>query len=47
MNELEKVQKTFLWNNFTRKVNYETLCNDDYKAGRLKNVDIPNKVIAL
>ena len=30
----------------TPKINHETLCND-YKAGGLKNVDIPNKIIAL
>ena len=28
------------------KMKHETLCND-YKAGRLKNVDIANKIIAL
>ena len=39
VNELEKIQKTFLLKN-------STLCND-YKAGGLKNVDIPNKIIAL
>ena len=46
MNELEKVQKVFLWKNSTLKIKPETLC-DDYKAGGLKNVNIPNKVIAL
>ena len=46
MNELEKVQKAFLWKNSTPKIKPETLC-DDYKAGGLKNVNIPNKVIAL
>ena len=29
----------------TPKTKHETLCND-YKAGGLKNVDIPNKIIA-
>ena len=46
MNELEKIQKTFLWNNSTPKIKHETLCNY-YKAGGLKNVDIPNKIITL
>ena len=46
INELEKIQKAFLWKNSTPKIKHETLCND-YKAGGLKNVDIPNKIIAL
>ena len=46
MNELEKIQKAFLWKSSTPKINHETLCND-YKGGGLKNVDIPNKIIAL
>ena len=49
INELEKIQNTntaFLWKNSTTKIKHETLCND-YKAGGLKNVNIPNKIIAL
>ena len=46
INELEKIQEAFLWKKSTLKVKYETLCNN-YKAGGLKNVDIPNKIIAL
>ena len=46
INELEKIQKAFLWKNSTPKIKHETLCND-YKAGGLKNVDISNKIIAL
>ena len=46
VNELEKIQKAFLWNNSTSKIKHETLCNG-YEAGRLKNVDNPNKIIAL
>ena len=46
VNELEKIQKAFLWNNSTPKIKHETLCND-YKSGGLKNVDIPRKIIAL
>ena len=46
INELEKIQKAFLWKNSTSKIEHETLCND-YRAGGLKNVNIPNKIIAL
>ena len=46
INKLEKIQKAFLWKNSTPKIKHETLCND-YKAGGLKNVNIPNKIIAL
>ena len=41
-----KNTKDFFWNNSSPKIKHETLCND-YKAGGLKNVDIPNKIIAL
>ena len=44
VNKLEKRQKTFLCNNST-DIKHETLFND-YKAEGLKNVDIPNKIIA-
>ena len=40
---LKKIQKAFFWNNFSSKIKHETLCND-YKAGGLKNVDIPSKL---
>ena len=46
VNELKKIQKVFIRNNSSPKIKHETLCND-YKAGGLKNVDIPNNVIAL
>ena len=46
INELEKMQKAFLWKNSTPKTKHETLFNDD-KAGGLRNVDIPNKIKAL
>ena len=45
-NELKKIQNAFFWNNSSPKIKHETLCND-YKAGGLKNVDIPSKIIAL
>ena len=28
INELEKIQKAFLWKNSTPKIKHETLCND-------------------
>ena len=46
MNELERIQKAFLWNDSTPKIKHRILCND-YKAEGLKNVDISNKIIAL
>ena len=45
INEIKKIKTTFPWKNSTPKKKHETLCND-YKAGRLKSVDIPNKIIA-
>ena len=44
--ELEKIQKSFLWENSTSKIKHDTLCND-YKYGGLKNVDIRKKIISL
>ena len=41
-----KMQKAFLLDNSTPKIKHETICND-YKAGGLRNVNIPNKVLAL
>ena len=46
VNELEKIQKAFLWKNSSPKLKHETLCND-YKVGGLKNIDILNKIISL
>ena len=46
VNELEKLQKAFLWKNSPPKIKHETLCND-YKGGGLKNIDILNKIICL
>ena len=46
VNELEKIQNTFFWNNSSAKIKREILCNN-YEAGGLKNVDIPNKTMAL
>ena len=46
VNELKKIEKAFFWNNSSPKLKHETLCND-YKAGGLRHVDIPSKIIAL
>ena len=46
VNELEKIQKAFLWKNSSPKVKHETLYND-YKSGDLKNINILNKIISL
>ena len=44
-NELKKIQNSFFWNNSSTKIKHETLYHV-YKAGGLKNVDIPSKIIA-
>ena len=37
--ELNEIQKKFIWSNKKCKIKHGTLCND-YKNGGLKNVDI-------
>ena len=44
--ELEKLQRSFLWENSTLEIKHDALCND-YKDGGLKNVDIGKKIISL
>ena len=44
--ELEKIQKKFIWNNSTQKIKQEAL-RMDYKNGGLKNVDIRMKITSL
>ena len=46
VNELEQIQKAFLWKNSSPKIKYETLCND-YKGGGLKNINTLSKIISL
>ena len=47
VNELKKkIQMAFFLNNSSPNIKHKTLCSDS-KAGGLKNVDIPNKIIAL
>ena len=42
----KKVQTAFFLNNSSPNIKHKILCRDS-KAGGLKNVDIPNKIIAL
>ena len=44
INKLGKIQKAFLWQNYTPKIKHETRCNG-YKAGGLENVGIANKIM--
>ena len=43
---MQCMQKDFLWNSSTAKIEHETICSDFKNAG-LKNVDISTKVIRL
>ena len=44
--EIQKIQKAFIWNNLTPKIKYETLCNS-FEEGGLKYVDIVSKIESL
>ena len=46
IDELEKIQKKFIWNNSTPKIKQETL-RMDYKNGGLKNANIRMKITSL
>ena len=46
INEINKIQKEFIWNGNNPKIKHSTLCNK-YENGGLKNVDILSKVISL
>ena len=46
MEELNEIQKNFLWSNKKFKIQHGALCND-YKNGGLKNVDINLKILSL
>ena len=46
INELNKIQKEFIWNGRNPKIKHATLCNK-YENGGLENVDILSKVISL
>ena len=42
---MKRIQKDFLWNSSTVKINHETICSD-FQNGGLKNVDIEIKIIS-
>ena len=44
--EIQRIQKAFFWNNLTPKIKHETLCNSFEEDG-LKNVDINSKIASL
>ena len=46
IDQLNKIQKGFFWNQKHPKVRHSTFCNT-YENGGLKSVDIPNKLISL
>ena len=46
INQLEKIQKDFIWNGKPPKIRHKTLCNT-YENGGLKNVAIKTKVSSL
>ena len=46
VDQLNKIQKDFIWNRKHPKIRHSTLCNT-YENGGLKSVDIPNKLTSL
>ena len=44
--EIQRIQKAFIWNNWTSKMNHETLYNP-FQEGGLKNFDINSKIASL
>ena len=44
--EIQRIQKGFIWNNLTPKIKHETLCNA-FEEGGLKNDDINSKIASL
>ena len=44
--EIENIQKSFLWNCSTTKITHGTLCNS-FATGGLRNVDINRKIAIL
>ena len=46
IDEMQRIQKAFIWNNFTPKIKHETLCNSS-EEGSLKNFDINWKIASL
>ena len=46
LEEIQTIQKTFLWYSSKPKINHKTLCNT-FEDGGLKNVDVRSKIISL
>ena len=46
MEEIQKIQKAFLWYSSKPKINHKTLCHT-FEDGGLKNVDVKSKIISL
>ena len=46
LEEIQTIQKTFLWYSSKPKINHTTLCNT-FEDGGLKNVDVRSKIISL
>ena len=44
--ELQRIQKTFIWHSSRPKISHKTLCNN-FENGGLKHVDISSKIISL
>ena len=46
LEEIRKIQKTFLWYSSKPKINHKTLCNT-FEEGDFKNVDVKSKINTL
>ena len=44
--ELQRIQKMFIWHSSSPKISHKTLCNN-FENGGLKHVDISSKIISL
>ena len=44
--EIQRIQKAFIWNNLTSKIKHETLCSS-FEEGGLKYIDINSKIASL
>ena len=44
--QLQKIQKTFIWHSSRPKISHKTWCNN-FENGGLKHVDISSKIISL
>ena len=44
--EIRKIQKTFIWKELRLQIKHEMLCNS-LEEGSLKNVDVSSKIVSL